>query len=156
LGTRLWSDVSRVHPLIEPILEAQGRNPAVTRAFLTLCERAFEYYPGERFVAQLPMILGISEGMPLGWRGTSLPARLAALIQRFSERTQPLPFGPARSLRTYEQLQNDFDGAVEDLSFGRVRRSSCPWSSSTAEVPRYSPSRVIVATYLTSSVTDHP
>jgi hypothetical protein len=93
-----WSDVSRVLPLIEPILEAQGRNPTVTRAFLTLCERAFEFYPEERFLAQLPMILGRSEGMPLGWRGTSLPARIAALIQRFSERTQPLPLETARTL----------------------------------------------------------
>jgi hypothetical protein len=93
-----WSDVSCVLPLIEPILEAQGQNPTVTRAFLTLCERAFECYPEERFVAQLPMILGRKEGMPLGWRGTSLPARLAALIQRFSERKLPLPMEIARTL----------------------------------------------------------
>jgi hypothetical protein len=93
-----WSEVSNILPLVEPVLAAQGQNPTVTSAFLTLCERAFGYYPVDRFVAQLPMMLGRDEGTPLGWRGTSLPARLAGLIQRFSEKTQPLPTEMARAL----------------------------------------------------------
>jgi hypothetical protein len=93
-----WIEVSSIFPLIEPILAAQGQNPTVTSAFLTLCERAFESYPVDRFVAQLSMILGRDEGMPPGWRQTSLPARVAGLIQRFSEKTQPLPTEMARAL----------------------------------------------------------
>jgi hypothetical protein len=93
-----WSDVPHIFPIIEPILAAQGQNPTVTSAFLTLCERAFDSYPIDRFVTQLPLVLGGGGGMPLGWRGTSLPARLAGLIQGFSERTQPLPAAVARTL----------------------------------------------------------
>jgi hypothetical protein len=93
-----WSDISAILPLTEPILAVHGKNPAVVSAFLTRCERAFEIYPVERFVAQLPEVLGLSEGMPPGWRGTSIPARLAGLVQRFSERTQPLPDAMARVL----------------------------------------------------------
>lgn len=93
-----WSDVSIIFPLVEPLLAAHGENRTVTSAFLTMCERAFDSYPVDRFVAQLPMVLGRSDGMPLGWRGTSLPARLAGLIQRFSEKTQPLPVATARAL----------------------------------------------------------
>ena len=86
-----WSDISAVLPLTEPILEAHGENPTVVSAFLARCERAFEAYPVDQFVAQLPLVLRRSAGMPLGWRRTLLPARLAGLIQRFSELTQPLP-----------------------------------------------------------------
>ena len=93
-----WKDVSHIFPVIEPILAAQGQNPTVASAFLTLCERAFDAYPIERFVTHLPLVLGGAGGMPLGWRGSSLPARLAGLIQRFSERTQPLPAAVARTL----------------------------------------------------------
>ncbi|MBN1210300.1 MAG: ATP-binding protein [Myxococcaceae bacterium] len=93
-----WTDIASILPIVEPILAAQGQNPTVSSTFLTLCERAFESYPVDRFVVQLPMVLSRSEGMPLGWRGTSLPARLAGLIQRFSEKTQPLPAEMARAL----------------------------------------------------------
>lgn len=93
-----WSDVSVVLPLTEPILEEHGESPTVVSAFLTRCERAFETYPIDQFVRQLPLVLGRSEGMPLGWRRSLLPARLAGLIQRFSEKTQPLPIPMARAL----------------------------------------------------------
>jgi len=93
-----WSDVSVVLPLTEPILEAHGESPTVVSAFLTRCERAFETYPIDQFVRQLPLVLGRSEGMPLGWRRSLLPARLAGLIQRFSEKAQPLPIAMARAL----------------------------------------------------------
>jgi len=85
-----WADISRILPLVETLLAAQGQNPTVTSAFLTLCERAFDSYPMDRFVVQLPMVLSHYDGMPLGWRGTSLPARLAGLIQRFSEKAHPM------------------------------------------------------------------
>jgi len=93
-----WKDVSSILAIVEPFLAAQGRNPTVTSAFLTLCERSFGFYPVDRFVAQLPLVLGRDEGTPLGWRGTSLPTRLAGLIQQFSEKTQPLPTEMARAL----------------------------------------------------------
>ena len=93
-----WNDVASIHPIIDPILAAQGQNPTVTDAYLTMCERALHSYPLERFVAQLPLVFGGGGGMPVGWRGTSMPARLAGLIQRFSEKTQPLPAATAKTL----------------------------------------------------------
>lgn len=93
-----WTDVASIHPIIDPILAAQGQNPTVTSAYLTMCERAILSYPLERFVAQLPLVFVGEGGMPNGWRGTSIPARLAGLIQRFSEKTQPLPAQTAQTL----------------------------------------------------------
>jgi hypothetical protein len=93
-----WRDVAAVLPLTDPILAAHGESPTVVSAFATRCERAFEAYPIDRFVPQLPMILGRTDGLPAGWRQFTLAARLAGLIQRFSERTQPLPPELARGL----------------------------------------------------------
>lgn len=93
-----WTDVASIHPIIDPILAAYGQNPTVTSAYLTMCERAILSYPLERFVAQLPLVFGVGGDMPVGWRGTSMPARFAGLIQRFSEKTQPLPAATAQTL----------------------------------------------------------
>ena len=93
-----WADISAVLPLTEPMLSEHGQNPTVASAFLARCERAFDAYPLDRFVAQLPLVLRPCEGMPLGWRQSTLPQRIAGLIQRFSERTQPLPIAMARAL----------------------------------------------------------
>lgn len=93
-----WSDVEVIFPLIEPFLETHGCIPTVTTAFLTLCERAIETYPVERFVQHLHMVLPRSEGFPAGWRATTIVARLSGLIQQFSQKTQPLPLLTAREL----------------------------------------------------------
>ncbi|MEP7246427.1 MAG: hypothetical protein ABI885_22485 [Gammaproteobacteria bacterium] len=92
-----WREVEAILPVVDQVLAAHGSNPTVASAFLTLCERAFEHYPIDRFEVQLPSVLGTG-GLPLGWRGTVLPARLAALIQRFAERLQPMPQQTARAL----------------------------------------------------------
>jgi len=93
-----WTEVAKILPLVDTILESSGANTTVVGAFLTLCERSFDAYPVERFVTQLPMIVGREPGTPLGWRGTSIPGRLASLIQRFSQKTQPLPADMARAM----------------------------------------------------------
>jgi hypothetical protein len=97
-ANRDWRDVEVVFPLIEPFLEAHGRIPSVTSAFLTLCERAIETYPVECFVRHLHMVLPRSAGLPAGWRPTTMMARLSGLIQQFSQKTQPLPQAIAREL----------------------------------------------------------
>lgn len=97
-ANRDWRDVEVIYPLIEPFLEAHGRVPTVTSAFLTLCERAIDTYPVERFVQHLHLVLPRSEGIPPGWRATTIVARLSGLIQQFSQKTQPLPLSTAREL----------------------------------------------------------
>ncbi|WP_237247948.1 hypothetical protein [Sideroxyarcus emersonii] len=93
-----WTDVTNINSVIDPILAAQGQNPTVISSYLTLCERAYQAYPLELFVAKLPMVLGGGGGMPLGWRGTTVPARLAGIIQLFSEKVHPLSEEMARAL----------------------------------------------------------
>lgn len=116
-----WSDVASIHPIIDPILAAYGQNPTVTSAYLTMCERAILSYPLERFVAQLPLVFGGGEGMPVGWRGTSMPARLAGLIQRFSEKTQPLSAETARTLlRALDALVDMGDRRAAAIQTGEV------------------------------------
>jgi hypothetical protein len=58
--------------------------------FLTLCERAKSAYPAEMFADQILAVL--SEGAPAvkGWRGTLLPARIAALVQFLADRDNPM------------------------------------------------------------------
>ena len=90
-----WSEVERVLPLIERFLTANGQNPTVTDAFVTLCERSFESFPVEAFMSRLYLA---ATRHALGLRGTSLAARIASLIQRFSEKVQPLTTGFARDL----------------------------------------------------------
>ncbi|MCA3061093.1 MAG: hypothetical protein ING69_02580 [Rhodocyclaceae bacterium] len=92
-----WTDIRSVLPLTDALVKEHGQTPTVASAFLTRCERAFTAYPLGEFVSQLPLVLG-QDGMPPGWRESRLPARLAGLIQRFSEKTQPLPVSIARSL----------------------------------------------------------
>ena len=86
-----WKDVSFVVAVINPILVAVGTVPDVVGSFLTLCERATEHYPAEQFVGQMLAILNEQPGTPPGWRGTTIPGRIAALVHAFAERTQPLP-----------------------------------------------------------------
>jgi hypothetical protein len=86
-----WREVAFVLPIIDPILVAVGVVADVMVSFLTLCERAIAHYPAERFVEQMLTVLSDQPGIPPGWRGTTLPGRLAALVHAFAERTQPLP-----------------------------------------------------------------
>jgi hypothetical protein len=84
-----WGEVAFVLPIIDPILTSVGIVADVMGPFLTLCERAIEHYPPERFVDQLLAVLSDQPGIPPGWRGTTLPGRIAALVHAFAERMQP-------------------------------------------------------------------
>jgi hypothetical protein len=86
-----WTEVAFVLPIIDPILVAVGVVADVMASFLTLCERAIAHYPAERFVEQLLAVLSDRPGIPPGWRGTTIPGRIAALVHAFAERIQPLP-----------------------------------------------------------------
>lgn len=96
-ANRDWAEVGAVIPIFEPILRAHGSVTFVARAWMNLCESSFEHYPVQHFVDNLEHLL-VGEGTPPGWRGTQLPARLSGLIQRFSERQQPMPLAMAQKL----------------------------------------------------------
>jgi hypothetical protein len=82
-----------------------GDVPHVIGSFLTLCESAVEHYPPEVFVEQIDAILNKQPGVPVGWYGTTIQGRIAALVHAFAERSQPLSRALAQSmLRILDRL----------------------------------------------------
>ncbi|MGC2494835.1 hypothetical protein [Candidatus Binatus sp.] len=86
-----WREVGVILPLTDPLIRSVGDISLVMFSFLTLCENAIEHYPAAVFVDQIAVVLNMQEGMPIGWRGTSIPSRIAALVHAFAEMSQPLP-----------------------------------------------------------------
>lgn len=118
-----WADVGAVIPVFEPVLRAHGSVTFVAKSWMSLCESSFEHYPVEHFVASLEHLFG-SEGTPAGWRGAQLPARLSGLIQRFSERKQPMPMGMAQKLlRALDRLVDMGDRRAAAVQLSEVFRS---------------------------------
>jgi hypothetical protein len=100
-----WRDVAAVLPIIDPFVRAVGDVPHVIGSFLTLCESAVEHYPPDVFVDQIGEVLTKQSGVPIGWYGTTIPSRIAALIHAFAERSQPLSPQLAQSmLRILDRL----------------------------------------------------
>jgi hypothetical protein len=100
-----WRDINVVMPVIDPFVRAVGDVPLVVGSFLTLCESAVEHYPAEVFVDQIDAILNKQTGVPVGWYGTTIQGRIAALIHSFAERSQPLAPQLAQSmLRILDRL----------------------------------------------------
>ncbi|NAT25577.1 hypothetical protein, partial [Pseudomonas syringae] len=92
-----WDDVSRVMPVIDRMVRAAGWNPYVMRQFITLCERSGGSYPADTFADQV--LEQIVDGrLPTGWKGTSIPAAIAALVQAYADRLHPLTSPLARRL----------------------------------------------------------
>jgi hypothetical protein len=118
-----WADVRAVIPVFEPVLRAHGSVTFVARSWMSLCESSFEHYPIEHFVENLEHLFG-SGGTQAGWRSTQLPARLSGLIQRFSERKQPMPMGMAQKLlRALDRLVDMGDRRAAAVQLSEVFRS---------------------------------
>ncbi len=118
-----WTDVAQIIPVFEPVLRAHGSVAFVSRFWMDLCESSFVHYPVEHFVDNLEYLFG-PDGRPTGWRNTQLPARLAGLIQRFSERKQPMPVDMAqRLLRALDRLVDMGDRRAAAVQLSEVFRS---------------------------------
>jgi hypothetical protein len=85
-----WRDVAAILPIVDPFVRAVGDVPHVIGSFLTLCENAVEHYPPSAFIDQIGQILSKQPGVPVGWYGTTIPSRIAALVHALAERSQPL------------------------------------------------------------------
>lgn len=122
-ANRNWSEVGVVIPVFEPILHTHGSVTFVARAWMDLCESSLEHYPVQHFVENLEHLL-VGEGIPPGWRGTYLPAQLSGLIQRYSERQQPLPLDMAQKLlRALDRLVDMGDRRAAAVQLSEVFRS---------------------------------
>lgn len=118
-----WAEVGAVIPVFEPILRAHGSVTFVALAWMNLCESSFEHYPVQHFVDNLEHLL-VGEGTPPGWRNTQLPGRLSGLIQRFSERQQPMPLAMAQKLlRALDRLVDMGDRRAAAVQLSEVFRS---------------------------------
>lgn len=92
-----WDDLPRVLPLVDKMVRRIGWVPFVARQFITLCERAGTNYSADAFADQV--LAQIAEGrLPAGWKGTSIPAGIAGLVQAYADRHHPLPAELARKL----------------------------------------------------------
>ncbi|RWM76525.1 MAG: ATP-binding protein [Mesorhizobium sp.] len=120
-ANRDWREISNVLPVIDPFVRVVGDVPYVASNFLTLCERSVEHYPADIFVAQIIEILQNQSDIPVGWRKSTIPARIASLIHSFAERTQPLPIELAqRMLRILDRLVDMGDRRSAALQLSEI------------------------------------
>ncbi len=92
-----WDDLDLVMPLVDRIVRAVGWHPFVARQFVSVCERSGAAYPAMTFADQV--LAQIVDGrLPDAWKGTLLPAAIAALVQAHADRHHPLPGALARKL----------------------------------------------------------
>jgi hypothetical protein len=99
-----WGDLHAVLPLVDKLIRKAGWIPYVMGRFLTLCERAGTDYPVESFADQV--LAQASAGQfPAVWKGTTVPASIAGIVQIRSDQLHPLSAGLARKLlRTLDAL----------------------------------------------------
>lgn len=119
-----WRDVGAVLPIVDPFVRAVGDVPHVIGSFLTLCENAVEHYPPSVFIDQIGQILSKQSGVPVGWYGTMIPSRIAALVHAFAERSQPLPPQLAQDmLRVLDRLVDMGDRRSAALQTSEIFRN---------------------------------
>jgi len=92
-----WDELAQVMPLIDHMVRAAGWHQFVARQFVTLCERCGSAYPADAFADQLLAQI-LDERLPAGWKGSAVPAAIAALVQAHADRHHPLPAALARKL----------------------------------------------------------
>jgi len=85
-----WSEIGLIMPLIDRFIRAGGWAASVMDPFLTLCERSRDNYPAEDFADQVSAIINDGPDNLKGWHGSSIPARIAVLVQHFANRDAPM------------------------------------------------------------------
>ncbi|WP_431260170.1 hypothetical protein ACQ86G_08470 [Roseateles chitinivorans] len=119
-----WRDVGLTLPIFEPVLRARGVDVRVARAWLSLCEDALDYYPPTHFIEHLKHVFPAQDGRP-EWNDTPLVAKLAGLIQRFSERSIPLlPTHASELLKALDVLVDLGDRRAAAVQMSEIFRST--------------------------------
>ena len=91
-------EIETVMPIVDRLVKAAGWVPLVASSFITLCEQAGEHYSATRFADQVLAIFAHAELPRSGWNDAMLPARIAGMVQSFSDRDHPLPSELAQKL----------------------------------------------------------
>jgi hypothetical protein len=93
-----WSQINMVMPIVTKLVTATGWSTYVMQNYLTLCERAGLAYPLTAFADQANAVLGALAYAKGSWAGTTLPARIAATVQRLADANFPLRADHAQEL----------------------------------------------------------
>lgn len=93
----VWDDLGHVISLVDRMVRVAGWHPYVARQFVTLCERSGAAYPADTFADQV-LAQNVEGRLPAGWKGSLVPAAIAALVQAHADRQHPLPAGLAGKL----------------------------------------------------------
>ena len=93
-----WSEIGIVMPTVTRLVTGIGWSSYVMQKFLILCERAGIAYPLDAFATQVNAVLGSIDNAKGSWAGTTLPARIAATVQRLADANFPLCADQAQEL----------------------------------------------------------
>ncbi|WP_319774679.1 AAA family ATPase [Breoghania sp.] len=93
-----WSQVGKVMPIVTKMIASAGWSTFVAETFMMLCERAGTAYPVRDFALQANAMLDALPNAKGAWSGTTLPARIAATVQRLADANFPLRRDDAQSL----------------------------------------------------------
>lgn len=93
-----WSQTAMIIPLVTQLVTKIGWSVFVMQKFMTLCERADTSYLIDAFSQQANAVLSSLANAKGSWSGTSLPARIAATVQRLADANFPLRLDQAQEL----------------------------------------------------------
>lgn len=97
-----WSDLSRLLPMIEKLVDSVGWSISAAINFISLAERAKLFYPTDVFARHALRLVTFDAGN--GWLNTNLPRRLASLVQLHAEHGQLNDASRERLLRVLDCL----------------------------------------------------
>ena len=90
-----WSELHVAMPIVSKVVAQLAWSRDVVDRFLQLCERAGDDYPLDAFADQ---VAAVAESAEHGWAGTTIPARIAATVQRLADANFPIDAELARRL----------------------------------------------------------
>jgi hypothetical protein len=93
-----WSQIDTVLPIIDRMVRNVGWSSYVMGKFLDLSERAGRTYPISEIGPQANAALAAIGNAEEGWAGTTLPARMAGIVQRQADWNFPLKLSDAKEL----------------------------------------------------------
>lgn len=82
----LWVDLPRMLSTVDKVIDAAGWSISVASDFVSLAEHAKLFYPTEAFSLHALRLVTFEQGN--GWLNTTLPRRVAALVQLHAEQSE--------------------------------------------------------------------
>ena len=93
-----WSDLPRLLPMIDVLMQRAGWSVSVMQTYLTLCERAGAAFPIDTFINHLKAVTDEAGLFPGKWSGSTIAARISGVVQVLAEANHPLTRTHARDL----------------------------------------------------------